>query len=290
VKGNPVDRWDWRPDFQLAVRTGARLMGEGESITENTNTYGFLEVALSYGNPWDGERHRPYDRFDLQSQSNFGDKTRQGRLLIRGDLFTKPLGDGTRHSLALQQDFDYIDNEAYEYGGQSLGPALLSRFRPSSKLTLYTRLQAYAILLGAVNSDYSSLAEVANQERYREYDYGPGLGGAVEAYLQRKNVPLVTARYRYSYISVSNGSIYNGETESGAQVGLESTHDIHQVNLKIEIPIARSLSIGADGSVFFRRSRYDVTNDTPEFGEAGRRTITQRNPEARLFLAWNYNH
>jgi hypothetical protein len=290
VKGNPVDRWDWRPDFQLAVRTGARLMGEGESITENTNTYGFLEVALSYGNPWDGERHRPYDRFDIQSQSNFGDKTRQGRLLIRGDLFTKPLGDGTRHSLALQQDFDYIDNEAYEYGGQSLGPALLSRFRPSSKLTLYTRLQAYAILLGAVNSDYSSLAEVANQERYREYDYGPGVGGAVEAYLQRKNVPLVTARYRYSYISVSNGSIYNGETESGAQVGLESTHDIHQVNLKIEIPIARSLSIGADGSVFFRRSRYDVTDDTPEFGAAGRRTITQRNPEARLFVAWTYNH
>jgi hypothetical protein len=265
-------------------------MGEGESITENTNTYGFLEFVLNYGNPWDGERHRPYDRFDLQSQSNFGDKTRMGRLLIRGDDFTKPLGDGTRHSLALQQDFDYIDNEAYEYGGQSLGPALLSRFRPSSKLTLYTRLQAYAILLGAVNSDYSSLAEVAEQERYREYDYGPGVGGAVEAYLQRKNVPLVTARYRYSYINVSNGSIYNGETESGAQVGLESTHDIHQVNLKLEIPIARSLSIGADGSVFFRRSRYDVTDDTPEFGAAGRRTITQRNPEVRLFLAWNYNH
>jgi hypothetical protein len=290
VKGNPADRWDWRPDFQLAVRTGARVMGEGESISENTNTYGFLEVVLNYGNPWDGERHKPYDRFDVQSQSNFGDKTRQGRLLIRGDVFTKPLGDGKRHSLALQQDFDYIDNEAYEYGGQSLGPALLSRFQPSSTLTLMTRVQAYAILLGAVNSDYSSLAEVANQERYREYDYGPGLGGAIELYLQRKHLPLLTARYRYSYIDVSNGSLYNGKTASGAQVGLESTHDVHQVNLKLEIPIARSLSVGADGSIFLRRSRYDVTEDTPEFGEAGRRTITQRNPEARVFVAWNYNH
>jgi hypothetical protein len=290
VKGNPADRWDWRPDFQLAVRAGARVMGEGESISENTNTYGFLELVLNYGNPWDGERHKPYDRFDVYSQSNFGDKTRQGRLLIRGDVFTRPLGDGKRHSLALQQDFDYIDNEAYEYGGQSLGPALLSRFQPSSTLTLMTRVQAYAILLGAVNSDYSSLAEVANQERYREYDYGPGVGGAVELYLQRKNLPLVTARYRYSYLDVSNGSLYNGETASGAQVGLESTHDVHQVNLKLEIPIARSLSVGADGSIFFRRSHYDVTEDTPEFGEAGRRTITQRNPEARLFLAWNYNH
>ena len=88
VKGNPADRWDWRPDFQLAMRTGARVIGEGESISENTNTYGFLDpITLSYWNPWDGERHKPYDRFDADSQSNFGDKTRLGRLLIRGDLF-----------------------------------------------------------------------------------------------------------------------------------------------------------------------------------------------------------
>ena len=290
VKGNPADRWDWRPDFQLAVRAGARVIGEGESISENTNTYGFLELSSTTATRGTARTTAPTTASTPISQSNFGDKTRQGRLLIRGDLFTKPLGDGTKHALTLQQDFDYVDNEAFEYGGQSLGPALLSRFQPSSTLTLMTRVQAYAILLGAVNSDYSSLAEVANQERYREYDYGPGVGGAVELYLQRKNMPLVTARYRYSYLNVSNGSLYNGTTASGAQVGLESTHDVHQVNLKLEVPVTRSLSIGADGSIFLRRSRYDVTGDTPEFGEAGRRTITQRNPEVRAFVAWIYNH
>jgi hypothetical protein len=290
VKGNPVNRWDWRPDFQLAIRTGARIMGEGESITENTNYYGFLEWVLNYGNPWDGkEQHRPYDRFDVAAQSNFGDKTRLGRLLIRGDLFTKPLGDRTKHVLTLQQDFDYIDNEAYEYGGQSLGPALLSLFKPSTKLDLVTRLQAYGILLGAINSDYSRLADVANQERIREYDYGPGFGGAVELYLQRNHLPLLTARYRYSRINVSNGSIWNGSIQ-GYNVGLDSDHDVHQTNLKLEFPITRTLTIGADGSVFFRRSRYNVTVDTPEFGPPRRQTITQRNPEARIFLAWTYNH
>ena len=70
-----------------------------------------------------------------------------------------------------------------------------------------------------MNSDYSSLAEVANQERYPGIRLRPGLGGAVEAYLQRKNLPLVTARYRYSYLDVSNGSIYNGKTASGARSG-----------------------------------------------------------------------
>ncbi len=290
VKGNPENRWDWRPDFQLAVRAGGRVIGQGESITENTNTYGFLEWVLNYGDPWDGkDHHRPYDRFDVAAQSNFGDKTRLGRLLIRGDLFTKPLGDGTKHVLTLQQDFDYIDNEAYEYGGQSLGPGLLSLWKPSGTLRFFTRLQAYGIILGAVNSDYSQLADVADQERIREYDYGPGFGGAVELYLQRKNLPLLTARYRFSRINVSNGSIYNGDIQ-GYNVGLDSDHDIHQTNLKLEVPITRSLAVGADGSIFFRRSRYNVTVDTPEFGPPRRQTITQRNPEVRLFLAWNYNH
>ena len=108
-----------------------------------------------------------------------------------------------------------------------------------------------------MNSDYSQLADVADQERIREYDYGPGVGGAVELYLQRKNLPFVTARYRYSYIDVSNGSIYNGAIQ-GYDVGLDSTHDIQQANVKLEIPIARALTVGADGSMFFRRSRYDV--------------------------------
>jgi hypothetical protein len=286
VKGNPADPRDWRPPFQLAVRTGWRAMGEGESITENTKQYGFLEFVVSYGNPWDDERHRPYDRFDVQSQSNFGDKTRQGRLLIRGDLFTKPLGDGKKHVLTLQQDFDYIDNEAYEYGGQSLGPALLSRYRPSSKLTLLTRVQAYAILLGAVNSNYAFLADVADRERYREYDYGPGVGAAVELYLQRKNVPLLTFRYRASWINVRNGSIYDSPDMG---LGLDASHGVQMANVKLELPIRRSLSIGADASLFFRRSHYDVTSETPEL-TPGRRTVTQRNPEVRAFLAWGYNH
>jgi Domain of unknown function (DUF3943) len=284
VKGNPEYRYDYRPAFQLQVRAGGRVIGQGESISENTKTYGFLEFVINYGDPLEDKKHRPYDRFDLASQSNFGDKTRLGRLVIRGDLFSKRLGDGTKHALTFQQDFDYIDNEAYEYGGQSLGPALLSRFRPSRELTLLTRLQAYFILLGAVNADYSFLADVADRERYREYDYGPGAGGAVEAYLQRKNRPLVTARYRFSYIDVSNGSLYNGDN-----AGLGANHTVQQANIKLEVPFTRSLSLGVDGSMFFRRSHYDVTSETPEI-TPGRRTITQRNPEVRAFLAWTYNH
>jgi hypothetical protein len=286
LKGNPVDPYEWRPTFGVDVRVGARVIGEGESITENTNSYGLVEASIAYGDAWDPDNRRPFDRFDALTQTNLGDKTRVGRLLIRGDLFSKLLSPN--HSLALQQDFDYIDNEAYEYGGQSLGAALLSRFELSPTSELWSRVQAYGILLGAVNSELSFLADVANQERIREYDYGPGVGGAVELYLLRKHRPLLTGRYRYSYIDVSNGSIYN----EGAGAGLDSSHDIHQLAFKLEIPFTKSLAAGAEAAMFFRRSHYDFTGSDlpPLVGEPGRRTVTQRNPELRAFLAWTYHH
>ena len=140
-----------------------------------------------------------------------------------------------------------------------------------------------------MNSDYSVLADVANQERIREYDYGPGLGGSVEVFLQRRHRAIASARYRYSHIVVSNGSIYNGEV-AGARLGLDADHDIHQVQLKLDVPITRSLSVGADGSVFLRRSRYDVTESDFTGLPPGRQTVTQRNPEIRAYVAWTYTH
>jgi len=287
VKGNPASPRDWRPSMLLSVRAGARVIGEGESIRENTNSYGFLEATLSHGDPWDPENRRPYDRFDATTQVNFGDKTAFGRVLIRGDLFSKLLSPN--HSLALQQDFDYIDNEAFEYGGQSLGPSLLSRFELGGETQLWSRLQAYGILLGAVNSELSVLADVADQERIREYDYGPGVGTSLELYLFHKQRPLLLARYRYSYLDVSNGSLYNDE--SGGR-SLASVHHVQQLQVKLEIPLSHRLSLGADGAVFFRRSHYDFAGSDlpPLVGEPGRRTLTQRNPEVRLFLTWQYNH
>jgi len=62
----------------------------------------------------------------------------------------------------------------------------------SETTRLMTRTQAFFILLGAVNSELSFLADVANQERIREYDYGPGAGASFELYLLRKSFPLLS--------------------------------------------------------------------------------------------------
>jgi len=277
VQGNPESPYDWRPPtlgMQLAV--GARVIGEGESISQNTKTYGLVEFDLQFGSPFENERRKPFDRFDTGFQFNLGDKTRLGRLQVRGDLWSKPLGgpagEKTRHALAVTQDFDYIDNEAYEYGGQSFGLALFSRFG-SGSTRLITRVTGYLVAGAAVNADYSYLADIPDPRELRDYDYGAGVGAGAEMLLTRKRRPLAALSYRYTMIDVKNGSIYN---PSDGPAGSSSTHHVHRVSLRVIAPITRRLGVGADAWLFYRDSNYD----SPELQDK-----TQRNPEARLYLS-----
>jgi hypothetical protein len=285
VQGNPENPYDWRPpSFGMQLMAGARVIGEGESITEDTQTYGFIAADIQYGSPFYNERRRPFDRFDTTMQLNYGDKTRVGELTIRGDLASWPLGDpdDPRNVLAIIQDFDYIDNEAYEYGGQSFGVALFSGWGEFMKTRLVTRLLGYGTAGAAVNADYSFLADVANRERFREYDYGPGLGFGVEALVFRKGRPIVDVRYRYTYIDVKNGSIWNpNENDEGELFGSSATHQVHRFRARVNVPLTRKLSLGADGAIFYRDSKYslDVLRDR-----------TQRNPEVRLYLTWDLGY
>jgi hypothetical protein len=279
VQGNPDDPYEWRPpNLTLQLAVGGRVIGEGESITQNTNYYGFVEFDALYGSAFENERHKPFDRFDTAMQLNLGDKTRMGRVSIRGDLWAKPLGGDADHpannSIAITQDFDYIDNEAFEYGGQSFGLTWYSRFG-KGKTRLTTRLVGYGVVMGAVNADYSYLADVPNPRELRNYDYGPGVGGGVEMLLSRQGRPIATLTYRYTLLAIENGSIYTNSEGSNAR------HQIHRVGVRVDIPVSHRIAIGADWFLFFRNSHYD----SPELEDK-----SQRNPEARLSLVWNWGH
>ncbi len=283
VQGNPEDPYDWRPpSLGLQLHAGARVIGEGESITNNTNYYGVFEVGLQYGSPFKNERRKPFDRFDTSIQFNFGEKTRVGRLSIRGDLASWKLGadkENPRHVFAITQDFDYVDNEAYEFGGQFFGGSLFSGFGDVSGTRLVTRLTGYLSPMAAVNSDYSFLADVANQERFREYDYGPGIGAGFEGIVGHKGRPWLGFSYRYTYINVRNGSIYNPEDPD--LLGSDADHQVHRFGLRLLIPIGESWGIGGDARIFYRDSRYSL----PELEDT-----TQRVPEVRVFLTWDLGY
>jgi hypothetical protein len=280
---NPSDSYDkWPSPHDDFLALGVRVTGRGESITDSTQTQAVLDLYMNSGSAWDNTRRRPFDHFDVGLQLNGNDKVPVGRFQIRGDLFSKALGDGSdpRHAIAFVQYFDYINNNAYEFGGQSFGGALYSRFRPSPSVGIQTRLDLSAMILGAVNSEYAYLVETEEQERLREYDYGPGAGVSIEALGSYKGRRLLALGYRFQWINVKNGSVYLPESESADgenPAGSDAEHFVHSVYAKLTVPVRGPMSVGMDFAVFLRESYFS----REDFVDT-----TQRIPQARLYLAW----
>jgi uncharacterized protein DUF3943 len=278
VHDNPKEAIDWRPPGSSGLlMIGARSIGEGESITENTQSYFNIGFDHAHGNPFDNARRKPFDYMDVIVQFSAGEKVPLNVVRINGDLFEKPLGGSAapNHVLAVFQRFDYMNNTAFEFGGQSFGAALYSRYRLSDKWGLGTRLDGLAMVLGAVNSEYAKIADVPDRERLREYDYGPGLGAGAQVNLNRNGQSLLSLMYRFQWISVSNGSVFS-KGESG--LGSDADHYIQAAVARLVVPVYRSIGLGADAAVFLRKSRYSF----PGFHD-----IDQRNPQVRVFLAFS---
>jgi Domain of unknown function (DUF3943) len=290
---NPDEPLDFRgPHARFFVMTGARIIGEGESISENTSTYGLIGINHSFGSVFDNSRRKPFDSLFADYQFSPGDKEFRTVLRIRGDLFSKAFGgrsDEPTYAFAVVQHFDYHNNQAYEFGQQAFGPSLFGRHRMSDTWGLSWRWDGWASILAAVNSDYSFLADVADPERYREYDYGPGLGTGVELYLSRGRNRVLGLFYRFQWIHVSNGSIFNKgdefELPGGGTVtalGSDATHYLQAAGARLFVPLFKQkVGLGADGYVLLRDSHYS----SPIL-----RDRDQRNPEVRIYVAFDLGH
>jgi hypothetical protein len=276
VEGNPASAYDWRPPrYATLLGIGARITGKGESITDSTQTQAVIDLHINHGSPWENERRKPWDHFDMGVQMNGDDKVPIGRFQIRGDLFSDAFGgeSGEQHAVAVVQYFDYVNNNAFEFGGQSFGGALYSRFRPSAKIGIETRADLLLTLLGAVNTEYSYVVETPNQERLREYDYGPGAGFSLEAVGRHANRAALSLQYRAQWINVSNGSIW----VPAGNPGSDANHFVQAAGFRLNVPLRGAMALGFDGSVYFRQSHFS----REDFVDTN-----QRVPQARLYLAF----
>jgi hypothetical protein len=283
VEGNPSNPYDWRPPrYYTSLDLGARITGKGESITDSTDVQPVIDIYINHGSPWENERRKPWDHFDMEAQFNGSDKNTLTRFQIRGDLFSNALGDESysKHAIAFTQYFDYINNNAYEFGGQSFGAAFMSRFRPSGTIGIQTRVDAMAMILGAVNSEFAYEQVIPDQERQREYDYGPGAGFALGVTGTHKGRNVASIYYRANWINVKNGSVYNPDSDENGNpaTGFDANHFVQAAAVGARIPVRGPMSVGLDAIVFLRQSHYDRSDIID---------IDQRVPQLRMVLTWD---
>jgi len=271
VYSNPENDADRIPRLESFIAFGSRIVGE-DKLFEATEATAFVDFELLYGGLAELERQVPFDFFGLRVQLNASDKSTFGGLQIRGSLLHKDLTttDDVVSKFILVQDFDYINTNAYEFGGQSVGGMYLRNSRLTDRISW--GLQAYLsyMIMGGVDSEYSFAAEVPGlRERLREYDFGAGAGGRLGLHLTRDGFRWIDLTYRGQYLNTLNGSNYNGS---------DSWHVIQDVQARLLVPFIGAWGIGVDADVFLRNSYFDyeLFND-----------VSVRSPQLRIFATWN---
>ncbi len=270
---NPIDPLDHLGTRIFNVLNfGYRLVGEGERLDfSEDEAHFFVRMDLSFGRPFDMERNKPFDYFTFSAQLNFQDKQTLGLLQGRANLrsFELKRSDTSQHLFTILHYYDYINNNAYEFGGQSVGFAFLSNWIRSDRTRIVASADVHVMLMGAVNTEYAEFAEIPGvRERDREYDFGSGLGSWLNFYLLRDEHRIVDLSYRINWLHTLNGTNVGGQ---------DTDHRIQQMTLGLTWPVTENWGVGAEGTIFLRKSYYEEV----EFDD-----VVQRNPELRVMGTW----
>ena len=85
---NPDDPFEWRPpSYDIEVNLGARYRSDGEVLWNEKGYHAFADFELIYGNPYENERMRPWDRFDVYAEGNIGERaTGTASAFLRDEL------------------------------------------------------------------------------------------------------------------------------------------------------------------------------------------------------------
>jgi hypothetical protein len=187
-------------------------------------------------------------------------------------LLGQPLSDN-RIQLNVVQNYDFLKNDAYQYGAQSFTVQTMFKFGTPSGLAFRVTGWGGLTALGAVDSipltgivpekppEDSAGQGVSEGPRY--YDYGPGGMLGARAVLARNGSPLLAFMYDARHLYSLDG--------------VRANHFLQQLRLDLLVPVRGPIGLGVAGEYFDRRTYYkEEENQTQKF----------KFPQIRAFLTW----
>jgi hypothetical protein len=231
----------------------AGVLWRGDN-TKAVNSAGepYAQLNMGYGELARSPYRQPYDAFTVSLRLGGGAKISEAT--IRGRLYGRFVGKDNSSQFLVLQAYDFVSNQAYEFGGQSVVTAVASRFKTSERQDIVTLGGGGVIMLGAFSSPY-----LFGLDRY--YDYGPGLWFGGRAVLRRDGLPIASIGYDGRYVHVVSGT--NGD------------HLAQSFQLSGMLPVRGPLRLGAAAEYIKRKVYYDYEDDRDD-----------RYPQFRIFLAW----
>lgn len=255
----------------LAVSAGYRYLADNNSLFRGeSNPY--VNVGLSYGDPFDETVNRPYDYFT--ADVTFGLSSNQpliSGIHLLGQLWSAPVysSNGMQAEFGFFQHFNYYDSQPVKDGSSqvpfriseaaSVGPGIIYRFPQTGSLTkLEQRIFVNAILLGGSLSDYYNVID-------RDYNMGSGYSAKVHTMME-------FGRYGRFFI---NADLYNIYTWKGYETkDLASTDPLYLnaqgdkgnamllvINPRLQMTLSDNLYLDLSASYYLRDTHYDYHDD-----------------------------
>ena len=210
VAANPPD---WRPSRdQGLLDVGYRRIAVNNSFSGSQAVdQAVAHFHLGYGDLATDVRSKPFSHFEfnaeLSDKASQGERGRLSLLTARGTLGGIELHHGStaRHTLGALLTYEYYNNPAFEYGGQSVYGGLISEFhkaddKDDKKVRATTEVLLQGIIIGATLSEHYYAGEGRN------YDYGMGLGTRLAATLVKPARGAIRVGWGGRWLHTLNGA------------------------------------------------------------------------------------
>jgi len=161
----------------------------------------YFRLRLLYGDRYKPS-NIPFESFYAQIEAGGGDSTYLNTVQVIGALKTWTLQESPDqlHLYSVTMNYDFIKNNAFQYGGQSFTFRLLSDWFKKGKTKLCTEIGSGIVVLGAVPDKYLYYGEGRN------YDYGPGISLTTSVFLNVNNRFETELNYKGSRFKTVNGN------------------------------------------------------------------------------------
>lgn len=168
--GRPPTTLTAEDSIPLAIefQAGLRKYNVNNTNPFKDGKFGFYgRIHLLYGDPYTYLR-QPFSHLQITAEFGQDDSSKINIVSVSGSLAGWMIhSEKFRHAAFLSANYDYINNIAFFYSGQSIRMNLYSEFPFRHDLAVHTAIAIGAVILAAI-PDYYLYKE-------RDYDYGPGL-------------------------------------------------------------------------------------------------------------------
>ncbi|WP_374949008.1 DUF3943 domain-containing protein [Mucilaginibacter sp.] len=255
-------------DYKAANRDSSRISAEFDlgvrSFNANNSNfvkYGkfglFGRVKLLYGNRYQ-DYETPFSNIYISAEMGKDDSSLVNNVNVYGSLIGWEIKSNQKlqHLAILSANYDYIRNEAFFYGAQSVKLNLFSEYNITKMFTINTAFAAGPVILAAVPDKY----------RYngRTYNYASGVSLTGGGGINISDRIFASVDYRGGWLQTINGN--------------KSHYFLHTVNSEFRYFTGKKLSLAFEPGYFILRGYY---KDYPD--------IDQKYPFARFSARYSVN-